>query len=92
MQILYNYKPYAQPKPAIYNHDTNVYKLPDGWLMDQREATIIGETDDCYITRLQPSEHGEWINGEVVKFEYILPIGIHKSRFVRWVELQGRLF
>lgn len=85
LSILYNYIPYEVPKLGVFNITSGEYKLPNGWLLNQDEILIIGETDDCYIAKLQPASHGEWVGEEVKKIEYILPLGVHKSRLVKWI-------
>ncbi len=92
MKILYDFVAYEVPKKGIFLIETNEYKLPQGWLKKEEEFTIIGETDDCFIDRLLPSCHGEWIGDKVVQRKFILPIGVHKSRFVRWTSGQLTLF
>lgn len=92
MEILYNYKPYEHPKTGEFWTETNEYRLPGGWVRKLEPITIIGEDDTGFVYRLQESGHGEWIDGQVVHFKYILPIGIHKSRLHRWVDTQLSLF
>lgn len=86
MKILYKFKPYAQPKVGIFKQDTNVY-APNGWIKKEVTEQIIGETDDCYITRLAPYTN---------KFDgpptCLLPVGFHKTRFVGWQSNQLVLF
>lgn len=84
-KVLYNYIPYEVPKLGVFNITTGEYKLPGGWLLRQDQILIIGESDDCFIEKLQPSSHGEWVGDTVIQTEYILPLGIHKSRLVKWI-------
>jgi len=91
MEVLYNYKAYPHPRKAIFSIDTNVYGR-NGWVHKDEEHTIIGEDFDCYVTKLLSSGHGEWVGEEVIQRTYILPIGIHKSRLVKWVDTQLELF
>jgi len=91
MNVLYNYREYENPRKAIFMIDTNEYG-PHGWINQEEEHTIIGECDDSYTTKLVPSGHGEWVGDTVIQLTYILPIGIHKSRFVRWIDTQLNLF
>jgi hypothetical protein len=92
MKILYNYKAYENPLYGIFSVEIvpNEYKLPEGWLCEEREFRIIGECDDSYVTRLQETTGNEW--GVEVQDKFVLPIGIHKSRFIRWVSNQLSLF
>jgi hypothetical protein len=66
--------------------------LPGGWKQKHEAYTIIGETDLHFIYRLQESGHGEWVGDKVIQHQYILPIGIHKSRLVKWMDQQLTLF
>jgi len=92
MEVLYGFKKWEEPKFGIFNQDTNFYKLPVGWIQKEVQAKIIGETDDCFITRLQEGGHGEWVGKKVIQKSYILPLGFHKSRLVRWTSGQLTLF
>jgi hypothetical protein len=92
MEILYNYKAYDTPKKGVFNVETGEYKLPIGWLQKEVECIIIGETDLHYVEELLPSSHGEWVGDVVVEHKYILPIGLHKSRLVKWIDSQLCLF
>lgn len=86
--ILYNYVPYEQAKKGVFSITTDEYKLPGGWVLKEEERIIIGETDDCFVEKLLESGHGEWIGDKVVQLNYTLPVGIHKSRFVKWLPTQ----
>ena len=91
MDILYNYQPFENQRIGEFRIDTNEYG-PDGWITKIHEYTIIGETDDSYVYRLQESEHDGWVGDSTITRKYILPLGIHKSRFVRWLPSQLELF
>jgi hypothetical protein len=85
MKPLFEFKAFDQPKLGVFRVETGEYTLPVGWVKKEEEITIIGETDDSFVYKLVPSGHGEWGVGDtVVQHNYILPIGVHKSRFVRW--------
>ncbi len=88
MEILYGFIPYEQIKTGIFKEDTNIFKLPGGWVWEEKTVDIIGETEDSYVYELSESGHGEWIGDKVVQHKYILPMGIHKSRFIRWKDRQ----
>ena len=92
MDTLYNFKRYAFPKFGLFNIDTNQYRYPEGWVQKKSEYKIIGETDDCFVYKLIESGHGEWLGDNVIELKYILPIGIHKTRLVRWKEGQLTIF
>jgi len=82
--ILYNFVKYDVPRKAIYEQDTNKYK--NGWVQKEVETTVIGEAKQTYVERLLESSSGEWVGDKVVTKEFILPLGFHKSRLVRWVD------
>jgi len=88
LEILYNYRPFNSPTEGEFRITTDVYKFPDGWLCKNKKYLIIGETDDTYVYKLLPSSYGEWIVDKVIRKEYIMPLGIHKSRLVKWIETQ----
>jgi hypothetical protein len=91
METLNNFKKYSTPKLGIFNIDTNQYK--NGWVCEEQKHLIIGEDDYCFVTRLIKGGHGEWVGDVVIERKYILPIGIHKSRLVRWISgLQLEIF
>ncbi|MBK9728453.1 MAG: hypothetical protein IPO86_10075 [Saprospiraceae bacterium] len=92
--LLLDYQKYQIPKKGIFRIEKNPaeYKLPGGWVRVEVEETIIGETNDTYVTRFQNSNHGEWIGDLVFKRYYTFPIGLHKSRFVKWVGYQLSIF
>jgi hypothetical protein len=92
MESLYNFKKYKTPRFGIFYIDTNTYKAPMGWIQEETKYKIVGETDDCYVYRLQASGYGEWVGDVVIQKQFILPIGIHKSRFIRWTSGQLSLF
>lgn len=85
MIIPYGFLEYEVPKTGVFNITTDRYQSPGGWVFKEEEHKIIGETEDIYVTRLQDGEHGEWVGDVVKQHKYVLPIGIHKSRFVRWL-------
>lgn len=88
----YNYQQYQTPRNGLFKVETGEYKYPEGWVQEEKEYTIIGETNDNFIERLIDSGHGEWLYGEVIQHKYTLPIGPHKSRFIKWITTQVQLF
>lgn len=92
MKTLYNYQQYEQPRYGIFSvmKEPNEYKPPEGWLHEEREYRIIGECDDLYVTRLQETEGNVW--GVEVQERFILPVGLHKTRLLRWTSGQLSLF
>lgn len=91
MEPLYNYKAYSIPKVGLFKIDTNEYGQ-NGWIMIEERKAIIGECDEFYVERLHETQKEEWIEGELIKTNIILPLGIHKSRFIKWVVYQMTLF
>jgi len=87
METLYNYRAFDCPRRGIFSvmKNPNQYTLPGGWLHEDVEYTIIGETDDSYVTKIINSGHGEWVGDIVVEKKYRLPIGLHKTRFIQWI-------
>lgn len=92
MKVEYGFIEYSEPKLGVFLITTNEYRFPDGWVQKEEEILIIGEDDDSFVHRLLHTQHGEWIGDVVVQRELILPIGVHKSRFVRWQPTQLPLF
>lgn len=90
-EILYNYKQYSTPLIGIFNIDTNVYG-DTGWIYKHQQHLIIGETDDCYIHTLKYSEISFWEDDKRWTEKSILPLGIHKTKFVKWISQQLDLF
>lgn len=84
MEILYNYKPYTIPRSGFFLVETGEYRLPKGWIQKAVKETIIGETDNDFVTELIESGYGEWVGDKVIQHQYILPIGYHKSRLFKW--------
>jgi hypothetical protein len=92
--ILYDYKKYANPRKGIFlvHKNNGKYSLSDGWENELKEYTIIGEDNDSFVYKLKKSKQGKWVDGEVIIEKFILPIGLHKSRLVNWVDGQLSLF
>lgn len=94
MKIENNFKPYSQPKKALYNQTGYEYILDPitglfGWSQIQVEVQVIGEDDTCFITELK-----KYINCDTSDNDYgkttLLPIGFHKSRFIKWIPVPGQ--
>lgn len=83
---------YKIAKKAIYLTVTDEYDINEGWLHEQREAMVVGETKDCYITEFKDTKIGYW--DEMGKYEtwLTMSIGFHKSRFIKWCTTQLELF
>lgn len=85
--IQYGYKAYAEPVAGLFGIDAGEWGV-NGWVVRNDLITIIGETEDTYVYRLLETGHGEWVGEEVIEYEYVLPIGVHKSRLIRWEGIQ----
>jgi hypothetical protein len=85
---------YAQHKKGLFNIDTNVYDVTGerGWIQKEEESVIVGETYDCYITRFLTTSTGYWDDNGKYEAHYTMAIGIHKSRFIKWLPFQIKLF
>lgn len=85
------YVQYELPKQGVFRVETGEYG-PDGWVRIEEQSTIIGETSEHYVTRLSNGSVGMWEGDIVVQHDYVCHIGYHKSRFVKWVDSQLKLF
>lgn len=94
LPILYNYKPYNLPKNGLFSvmKDNAKYSLKSGCETENIQIKIIGETNNEFVYELKQSEQGYWIGDKVVTEKYILPMGIHKTRLVQWLNVQLSLF
>ena len=92
----HEFKKYDIPKVGFFRVEkpNGKYILPGGWEQIVEKHLIIGEDDTTYINGLQPYEEGRWIGEEYVENykQCILPIGIHKSRLIKWEPTQLSLF
>lgn len=94
MEILYNFKPYAMPKKALFKSGGGEYLKCDetGLLifsMPIEEAIVIGEADDSFVCKLIESKVCDTNNKNYGK-PCLLPIGFHKSRLVKWIPVPGQ--
>lgn len=94
MKIEYNFKPYLQPKIALYFQTGNDYiKDPEtgliGWSKVIREVIVIGEDDTSYIEYLKEYRNCDTWDKDYGKIS-LLPIGFHKSRLFKWLPTPGQ--
>lgn len=92
--ILYGFKKFATPRIglfSIHKKDGN-YLLPGGWENEIKEYLIIGEDNTSFVYKLKPTEQEKWVGDKTIKEQFILPIGIHKSRLIKWTTGQLELF
>lgn len=94
LEIRTNYIAYDQPKMGVFRveHPDGLYDIKIGWLRVEEKIKIIGEDENSYVYRIIETEYGEWIEGKVIKQHFLSPIGVHKSRLVRWEATQLALF
>ena len=93
MDILYDFRKYDTPRFGVFKVHTGEYGInPTGWIDKDVKMKIIGEAGDNFIEYLKEGGHGEWIGTVVTQKKYILPIGPHKSRLVRWIDGQLSIF
>jgi hypothetical protein len=85
---------YKNPLTGIFMSPGDEYDIKNGgWQDIPVKENIIGETDDCFVTKLTKLQYGEWIGEEVVQHYKIVPIGFHKSRLKKWLSpIQLNLF
>lgn len=93
-RVEYGYKEYATPRRAIFSVEkaNGRYILGSGYEQELVEETIIGEDSTAFVTKIIESSHGRWIGNKVVSKTYLLPVGIHKTRLVQWLDGQLNLF
>ena len=83
------YTHYDTPKTGIFQILCPSGKYdPDqgGWKQIEVERKIIGEDDILYIEEIRTSVCGRWVGEEVIEETVQIPIGINKTRLVRWLE------
>lgn len=79
MKILYNYKPFDQPRIGLFHTEDETNNI--------KEFKIIGKYDTGYATQLKP--YSDKLGSDPTM---LLPIGLHKSRLIRWKTNQLELF
>lgn len=63
-----------------------------GWVQVPVNDIIIGETDDCYVTRILDSKYDEWVGDEKKTVTGKICLGYHKTRLIKWEAMQLSLF
>jgi len=56
------------------------------------KAIIIGETDDCYVTRILDSSYDEWVGDSKRRVTGKICLGYHKTRLIKWEAIQLSIF
>lgn len=87
------YKAYDFPKNGLFKVGDGGYDQKLGWTQIQVVHKIIGENDLWYIYRFIESEtYYPTPNFTPLKIDFLSPIGIHKTRLVKWLDTQLELF
>jgi hypothetical protein len=87
------YKAYDTPKDGLFNVEDGGYDPKIGWTQKQVTHRIVGENDLWYVYRFIESDtHYPAPDFTPVKIDFLSPIGIHKTRFVKWLDTQLELF
>jgi len=88
-----DFKKYPQPLTGLFHilKEDGEYSAA-GWVQVETKAKIIGETHLNFVTGWQNLEYGEWIGDQVTTIKKVIPLGIHKSRFIKWLPAQLSLF
>jgi len=94
MKVEYNFKPYLQPKTALYYQTGYDYvKDPEtglfGWSKVVKETIVIGEADTIYVECLKEYRNCDTWDKDYGKIS-LLPIGFHKSRLLKWLPTPGQ--
>lgn len=79
---------YDTPKIGVFSVEMDPPKWDDAlmeWKHREISETIIGENEYWYVSKTKLSSHGVWIGNIVFTKYYILEIGIHKTRLVKWL-------
>jgi hypothetical protein len=77
---------------GLFNLNTDVYHPKIGWVQKQEELVIIGETYDSYTIRYLTSSAPYWDTNGRYEAHSTTAIGVHKSRFIKWLPTQMQLF
>ena len=83
---------YDAPRKGIFACHTGEYDPENGWIDEPKELTIIGEKENYYIEREQPFSYGWWVGNTVKTINTTVEIGPHKSRLIKWMDTQLKLF
>jgi len=55
-----------------------------GWVQVPVNAIIIGETDDCYVTRILDSTYDERVGDAKKTVTGKILLAYHKTRLIKW--------
>ena len=82
---------YKQHREGLFSIHSGKWGV-NGWEDVEEVHAIIGETRDHYITKIIESSIPYWDEMGRYEAHSCTPIGIHKSRFIRWMDTQLSLF
>jgi len=87
MPILYDFVKYDSPRKGLFRVEKHngAYTLEGGWEFEEKELIIIGEIDINYVEKLVPYNENK---NKIC----LLPIGVHKSRLIKWCNIQLTIF
>ena len=93
MEYLFGLKLWDNPRLGVFSVETGEYDLKIGWVQKEEKRLIIGEDNETFVYRTIESDY-HYIDFEhpLIKGNFIHGIGIHKTRFVKWIETQLQLF
>lgn len=90
-EVLQDFQPYENPMFGLFKIPTLEYNA-SGWVDKEESYKIIGEADGIYVHELQELTYDEWVGDETVERKYIIPIGIHKTRLIKFTSGQLSFF
>lgn len=82
---------YPNPRTVIYRKEADIYG-PEGWVRIPAKATVIGEDELYYVTRIWIEPCWKWVDGKEIEYTREASTGIHKSRVIGFVNEQLSLF
>lgn len=85
---------YEFPKIGIFRVEkkNGNYSSSDGWEQEEEKQLIIGEDKTAFVYKLKKVSWNESFDGKPVVKSNVIALGIHKTRLVRWLNVQLELF
>jgi len=85
--ILYDFAKYDSPRKGLFRVEkyNGEYSSEGVWEIEEKELIIIGEIDINYVEKLVTYNENK-------NKTYLLPIGVHKSRLIKWCNIQLTMF
>jgi hypothetical protein len=85
--------PYPKPKKGSFLIESDPAEYNEkGWAQVPVSAIIIGETDDCYVTRILDYYYDEWVGDLKETVTGKICLGYHKTRLIKWEAIQLSIF